>query len=246
MDTKSIIETLGSLGIEEKPATLYATLLGKNRLGIAELARMSGIKRATCYEHLDILLKNDFVVRVPIGKRMFFAASHPKKVLDSYKKKTHDFESKLEQLAEIHENATQKPKVTFYEGKRELERIYEDLFQSMGDTYSIFPPDAFLESFSEEEYTTFDATNSAHAIRAKDLFVASKNTKRLRELRKKTGYENKLDKVLPDWFSTNVDVLIFSNSVALISLRDLSAIVIENKDIAELFKNMHHFMWKSL
>ncbi|MDO8576601.1 MAG: hypothetical protein Q7R90_04800 [bacterium] len=41
-----------------------------------------------------------------------------------------------------------------------------------------------------------------------------------------------------------MDVLISSDKVALISLRDLSAIVIENKDIAELFRNMHSFMWK--
>ena len=62
----------------------------------------------------------------------------------------------------------------------------------------------------------------------------------------KSGYENKSDKKLPDWFTSNVDVLIFKDKVALISLSDLSAIVIENKDIADLFVHMHQYMWKTL
>lgn len=246
MEYTAIVKALEELGLEDKAATIYTTLLGKNRLGVAELARESGIKRATCYEYLDALLKKDFVIRVPVGKRMYYAAVNPRKILANYKKRTQDFENVLEELVHMHETATNKPKVSFFEGKREINTIYESLFKTMGETYSIFPPEAFFRNFTEADYDEFDKENSAHAIKTKDLFVQSKYTKRLWQLRKKNGYENKSDKVLPDWFSTNVDVLIFSDTVALVSLNDLSAVVIENKDIAELFKNMHAFIWKSL
>lgn len=244
MDKTSIIATLEAIGIEKKAASLYATLLSNKRLGVAELARQADVKRATCYEHLEVLLKNNFVMRVPVGKRMYYAAVHPKKVLATYKRKAHEFETKLEAMVTLHEEAVNKPRVTFFEGKQELNNIYENLFRSMGDSYSIFPPDAFFSNFTEDEYLNFDKTNSAHAMKTKDLFVSSKHTKRLRELRTNKGFDNKSDKELPEWFTTNVDVLVFSDTVALISLRDLSAIVIENKDIAELFKNIHTFMWK--
>ena len=82
-------------------------------------------------------------------------------------------------------------------GKQSLNKIYERLFTTMGDTYSIFPPDTFFTHFSLDDFSTFDKENSAHAFKAKDLFVAGKNTKKFLELRKNNNFANKLHKVLP-------------------------------------------------
>jgi hypothetical protein len=149
------------------------------------------------------------------------------------------FEEKLPILEEMHDKASQKPKVTFFEGKRELRRIYDDLFKTVGEARSIFPPAAFFENFTDADYSEFDRSLSEHAIKSKDLFVADKFYKKIKEIRDKNGTENKVDKRLPDWFKSNVDVLIY------ISLRDLSAVVIENRDIADLFRNLHEGMWKT-
>ncbi len=247
MANTALVDTLVEMGLDPKAATLYLSLLGKNRMGVAELARQSGIKRATCYEHLEQLLQKDFVTRVPIGKRTYYSAVGPDKVLSAFKNKAAKLEDRVGEMLAMHEQATNKPRVAFYEGKRELRRIYDDLFKTVGDTCSIFPAEEFFKSFSKAEYDDFDKENSAHAFKTRDLFIANpKLNRELREIRERNGYDNKADKRLPDWFKSNVDVLIFSDKVALISLRDLSAIVIENQDIAELFKNMHQFMWKGV
>ena len=47
------LHVLQEVGLPEKAASLYFTLLNKKRMTIAELARESGVKRATCYEYLD-------------------------------------------------------------------------------------------------------------------------------------------------------------------------------------------------
>lgn len=241
METAS--NMLIDLGLSEKAATIYLALLGKNRMGVAELARVSNIKRATCYEQLETLLQHGFVTRVPIGKRTYYAAESPSKVLAEFKKKTAAFERRVEELERAHERATNKAKVTFYEGKQQLRHIYDDMFKTVGDVQSIFPADEFFKSFSEEDYDEFDKLISGHAFKSRDLFVSSAHYKKLREIRAKNGGE-KLDKKLPADFRSNVDVLIYSDKVALISLGDLSALVIENADIAELFKSMHSFIWK--
>jgi hypothetical protein len=150
----------------------------------------------------------------------------------------------MPEMLEIHNKATRKPKISFYEGKKELRRIYDDIFKTIGDVHSIFPPAVFFENFTEEDYNDFDKTIGGHAIKSRDLFISDKFYKKIKQIRDKNGNENKVDKKLPDWFKSNVDVLIYSEKVALISLRDLSAIVIENKDIADLFRNLHNGMWK--
>jgi len=149
-------------------------------------------------------------------------------------------------MSALHEHASNKPRVTYYEGKRQLKLIYEDLFKTVGDVHSIFPAATFFENFTEQDYDEFDRSLGQHALTSKDLFVADKHYKRLLEIREKNGSAKKIAKKLPDWFKSNVDVLIYSEKVALISLRDLSAIVIENKDIADLFRNMHSFVWKGV
>jgi sugar-specific transcriptional regulator TrmB len=245
MDTRDIVVTLEGLGLPAKAASIYLALLGRQKMGVAELARESAIKRGTCYEYLDLLLKKEFIIRVPVGKRMFFAAVSPAKVLAKHKREARHVETVLNELATVHETAVHKPNVTFYEGKRELQRIYEEMFQTMGDAASIFPAEEFFKNFTTEEYDAFDQELTRNALKSRDLFIADKSYKKIKDIRAKNG-GFKTDKKLPSWFNSNVDVLIYADKVALISLRDLSAIVIENRDIADLFKNMHSFMWKSL
>lgn len=246
MDQSSFVKTIEALGVSEKAAVIYVSLLGKNRLGIAEIARESKIKRATCYEHLDTLLNKDFVVRVPVGKRMYYSAVSPKKIFEDFRTRTVRLEDKMADMLRLHEEAVKRPKVSFYEGKREIKNIYDDLFKTVGYVQSIFPADAFFESFTEQDYDEFDKSISEHALKSRDLYVASKYYKKLRGIRDKNGRQNKLEKKLPEDFASNVDVIVYNDKVALISLRDLSAIVIENKDIADLFKSMHSFIWKQL
>jgi sugar-specific transcriptional regulator TrmB len=237
-------KVLQEAGFNEIEAAIYSVLLKSQKMTISEIARAAGVKRPTCYQYLDALLSKDFVVRIPIGKRMFYGAASPKKILASAKKRFSIFEAAVEEMSKQHETSTNKPKVVFYEGKRELKNIYEDLFKTIGDIFSIFPPAAFFENFTEQEYNEFDSSISQYAIKSKDLIVGDKFFKTADRIRKKNGMDNKLTKKLPESFKSNVDVLVYGNKVALISLRDLSAIVVESKDIAELFKSLHATIWR--
>jgi sugar-specific transcriptional regulator TrmB len=246
MHAAELVTTLENVGIPQKAAAIYLTLLSANRLHASEIAKMTGIKRATCYEYLEILLQRDFITRVPIGRRTYYAAADPKKILHDVRQKAATLEARLGDLRRMRDSAVNRPKVSFYEGKREIKNIYHDLFATVGDVYSIFPADSFFESFSEDDYREFDKALSDHALRCRDLFVVSRHYKKLRTIRHQNGAENKAEKRLPAEFRSNVDVIIYNEKVALISLRDLSAVVIENKNIADLFRNMHDFMWRTL
>lgn len=240
----NFVKILQEAGLNEAEAQVYSTLLKVQKMTVSEIARATDIKRPTCYQYLDVLLAKDFVVRIPVGKRMYYGAASPKKILALAKKRFEVFETAVEEMSKQHEESTNKPKVVFFEGKRELKNIYEDLFKTVGDIYSIFPPAAFFENFTEREYDEFDNSISQYAIKSKDLIVDDKYFKQVDQIRKKNGTENKVTKKLPESFKSNVDVLVYDNKVALISLRDLSAIVIESKDIAELFKSIHSTIWR--
>ncbi len=237
---------LQDIGLSEKAASIYFALLNKQRMSVSDLSRETGIKRPTCYEQLEQLLKDGFATRTPFGRRTFYSPVEPKRVLANFRKKVDILAQSVDEMTVIRENAINKPKISYYEGKREIKGIYEDLFKTVGDVYSIFPAASFFENFTEEEYDEFDKSISGHALRSRDLFVRDKYVKKIKEIRERNGSDNKLDKVLPKDFDSKVDVLIYADKVALVSLKDLSAIVIENRNIAELFKNLHNLVWKSI
>ncbi len=167
-------QVLQEIGLSEKSAAIYLALLNKRRMTVAELARESGIKRATCYEYIDQLLVKGFLLREPVGKRMFYSAVNPQKVLADFKKKTALLEASVEEMAKIQDEATDKARVVFYEGKREIRSIYDDLFKTVGDVYTIFPAATFFENFTEQDYDDFDKSISNYALKSRDLFVADK------------------------------------------------------------------------
>lgn len=239
-------EQLQEIGLTKNEARIYTSLLSCSKMTVSEIARATNIKRATCYQYLDALLSQGFIVRVPIGKRMFYSPVNPKKILTAARKRYATFEKVVENMTKQYEESTHKPRVFFYEGKREIKHIYEDLFKTIGDVYSIFPPKIFFENFTEQEYDDFDSSISQHALKSKDLIVGDTHFRKVEEIRKKNGMKNKITKKLPESFTSTVDVLIYNDSVALISLRDLSALVIENKEIATVLKNMHALIWKSV
>src|ERR1700704_5241375 len=116
MDHQGLAHVLEEMGLPKNAAAIYISLLGAHKMTISEIARESKIKRATCYEYLDFLLNKDFVIRIPVGKRMFYAAVEPKKILLDFKKKTALLEERVLEMALIHDAAVQKPRVVFYEG----------------------------------------------------------------------------------------------------------------------------------
>lgn len=246
MDNLAIIQALTGVGLSEKVAHIYVALLGKRRMTISQIAKAANVKRATCYEYIDQLLQRDFVTRVPVGKRMFYSAQNPRKVLSALRQQFNTLENSVEAMEVMHNAAINKPRVVYLEGKREIQHMYADMFKTVGELRSIFPAAVFFENFSEQDYDTYDKALGEHALKSKDLFVRDRFFDKLMDIRRKNGNENKIEKRLPEWFKSNVDVLMYSDKVALVSLRDLSATVIENKDIADLFRNMHELMWKSV
>lgn len=238
-------KVLQEMGLPETAALIYLELIKSPKLTISEIARATRTKRATCYQYIDQLLSKDFIVRVPVGKRMFYSAVSPKKILSIAKKQYSMLENAMGEMTKQYDESTHKPQVMFYEGKRELKNIYDNLFKTVGDVYSIFPPAAFFENFTEKDYEDFEILISEYAIKSRDLIADDGYFHRIEQLRKKTGIENKVTKKLPGSFKSNIDVLIFNDNVALVSLRDLSALVIQSKDIADLFRSIHGTIWKS-
>jgi sugar-specific transcriptional regulator TrmB len=76
-----IHETLGQLGLSIRQTDIYLTLLKQGPGSIREIAIGAGINRGTTYEELKILRKKSLVSYSPRGKRKFFCAEPPDRLM---------------------------------------------------------------------------------------------------------------------------------------------------------------------
>lgn len=239
------IEILSDTGFSEEHAKIYISLLSKKQLSITEISKHTQIKRPTCYEYIEEMLRKNYIYRVPAGKKFHYAATPPNKIVERIKSKVRKLDEGLIELNEIYSHSQQKPKVTFHEGKSGIREIYKNSFSAVGDALSIFPADEYFKQYSFEEFVENEKLIAETKFRSKDLIIEGRSFKKIDTFLKELSNDNKVVKKLPADFKTSVDVLVYGSKVALISLKNISAVVIDNQEIAELFTTIHSQLWKT-
>ena len=99
---KKYIQKFLELGLSEREAKVYVTLLSKKSFTSSELQKTAGIPRTKIYEVLFKMIDRGVCVERRVGKVKYYEAVEPKKallkVLDDYKS---NFQSELEKKKDI-------------------------------------------------------------------------------------------------------------------------------------------------
>lgn len=77
----SPVDSLKHIGLNEKEAQIYLSLLELGKATVLSVSKRSGIKRPTAYLVLESLVEKGFVSRIIKGKKTFFSSQNPKKLL---------------------------------------------------------------------------------------------------------------------------------------------------------------------
>ena len=76
--------------------------------------------------------------------------------------------------------------------------------------------------------------------------LVEKSDKAIERLKQKEYNNFVKNKLLPENFCFETDLLIVDNTVALISFKNLVGVIIKDKAIADLHKNIFGFIWKGI
>ena len=241
---KDIITILRSVGLGEHEAEVYYALLSQGKLSISQIAKSSKIKRTSLYQYIENLLKENFIVRVPVDKRIFYAANSPKKILNSLKLKQKQFEENLEFLNQKYKISYSQPKVHVYNGKKEIDFVYNEVSRSSALVHSFFSPKAYFDVFGDD-LGDFENNLKETDTKMKSLLNYDDGyAKRFLDLKKSMNAPKSMEKILPRSFNSTIDIVVYGDTVALISFENLTTVVIENPPIANFFRNMHKLIWE--
>jgi sugar-specific transcriptional regulator TrmB len=234
-----LTKKLEEIGLNEKEAKVYIATLELGEGSASEIAKKSGVNRATTYFTLENLMKVGLVSASNEEKKQKFVPEDPSQLENIINKQQQELEQKkkglkdvVEELNSINSASIKKPIVKYYLGKEGIIRMAKSSFDDVND-------EMMWIAFSEDKLKNF-LSNDNDKLRkkriAKNIDVSSL-------------YNSDSGNIPSDKKSTRArmssvhypfpgDVAVYANKIRLSSYDDQIGIIIENKDIAQTLKSI--------
>lgn len=237
---------LSSFGLNDKEIKVYMACIQLGTDTAFNIARRSGIKRATTYLVLSSLVGRGLVMRRATPKALLFSATNPEGLLSQLEVKKKEFEAVLPSLLAIYNSQPEKPSIQIFEGVDGVNRVYQEAIEFLrNDKDVIFYGDiSYLKNHPILLKSWLKETRSARG-HIRELF--SFNAFHEEYARKVKENENSMHEVRMLQSRTDVflsDNALFGNKLIIFSTqKNLFAIVIENKEVVATYKTMFELAW---
>lgn len=249
-EVKKLVE---GIGLSEKEAEVYLSLLSFDYLKVADLAKKVDIHRVALYAVLDDLIQKGLANKFKKGGATFFSALSPKQLLSyidrereeleaSYGKQRQLLEEIIPKMESIRFEHSDKPHVRFFEGEKGMREAYEDTLTSKEVILAYANVQTMheaLPSFFPNYYKRrTEAKVAIRAIMPSNSASLKRGTQDQPELRQ--------SRFLPAGKLFSPEVNIYDNKVLIASWTEKMAIIIESKEFADLQKEIYEQVWNSL
>lgn len=230
---QSIIEDLGLSSVEAK---IYLSLIRKGPSLAGTITKETGIHRRTTYDVLYRLRSKGLVSNIVIGKKRYFEAVNPDRLLDIVKEKESSLKSILPELKGIYKSSKTKNEVLFFKGKKALKTIFDDQIKESKEILFIGKGVEFSDII-RIYFSRFDLKRIEKKINIKMIF-----DEKARILPKKIPLSE--IKYVEKWNKSTMSAYIYGENVTLVVWKDEPIfILIREKDVADGFRNYFNILW---
>ena len=200
------------------------------------------ITRPYFYDLVEGLLKDGLIIQTIRGKKKYFYAENPEKILLNQQNKLEDIKAVMPQLKSMHNPTENKPRVSFYEGRGGIKQVYDDAMKQKTEI-AAFTTEKFLLAGGRElsNYYIYKRIKSKIPLR-----VIGPVSKELMEIKNKDEKELRQTKILPqEIFTSDIEIGIYGNKVDFINFNKEFGLIIESKEIADTMKKIFEIVWSS-
>ena len=244
MDT-TILRTIGLTTNEIK---IYITLLKIGLSTAYELSKKTDIYRVHVYDKLEQLMEKGLVTHVYKGAKKHFQATEPEKILqylEDKKQKLAQEEEQVNQLLPELKALTKLPqedtKVEVFKGKEGLKYFLKDIIKTKKEVLITGIDDAkyneTLPIFMQQYFRDL----KINQIKERIITVKKKGVFLFKEKNAPTTNYRYLEE--KQFNPTNT--IVYGNKIVIVSWgTPVTATMIENKGIAETYRNHFEHLWK--
>lgn len=237
-------DILMEIGLTKKESEVYLVLVELGSSSATEIIQKTGSHRAVVYDLLERLIERGLVGHVIKGRKKFFEATDPNRLLEILKEKENKIKSIIPTLAELFK-FKEHLDVKIYKGKEGIKTVFEDIVRnepkewlslgSGGETYQLLS--SFLDDFHKRRIKA--------KIKARGLLLNNLKAKNRSEKLSKMSLTE--IRFLPKAFLTPTVINIYNNRCTLYSVTgdDIPFIIlIDNKQLTKSFREYFEWLWK--
>lgn len=243
-----MITELSNLGLTQEESKVYLGTLELGGSYASNIARKSGVNRATCYHTLNNLIQKGLISSYTKGKVLWFNAEPPEKFIKIQKEKLQQAKDLLPQLLSLTSTFAFKPKIKFFEGIENIKSIFEDLLTTKEKEILGYTNIKTLANLFPEFFRNFCKQKIKKGIKTRYLSPATGQGVDIVDQFYPKNYDPNLVEVLlvnrEEFFFEN-DISIYENKVAVLSLnpKEPIAVLIESETFAKSMKSIFDLAW---
>lgn len=242
---------LQNLGLSEKEAKVYTTALELGPDTVQNIAKVSGINRATTYVQIGTLKAKGLMSEFEKGKKAYFVAESPnrlKNLLSVIEKeletKKGDMSSVLPGLVSMFEGMGERPKVRFFEGVNGVMEIRKEFLQTKVKSIEGFVNIDKLPTLFQNQQDSHAHQRATKKIQSKVLYVRKDGEMK--------GYSDpKLLRIAkyinsPKTLFT-ADITMYGDKTIFISYRENPiGVIVESKEITDTLRSIFYLIWDNI
>lgn len=256
---EKIILAIRGAGLSEKGAKIYLALLELGGASPSQIAKHTKIQRSTIYEILADLSVKGLVSEIRKRNKYFYTIENPKRLLRFSEKsiiRAQDGNEKLREflpeLEGLYGGATDKPKVSYFEGADGVMGIYEDHISTQKKYEMLgFVNIAELTRFlPQKKYREYVQKKERLGITSRGIIPDTLDDRAY----EKTVYKSVKQKILPhvrfvpkEEFPWKGDITIYGTdkvSIINFSEKQVTGIIIESGTIHKMMGMIFELAWK--
>jgi sugar-specific transcriptional regulator TrmB len=256
MEEQTLISHIEELGLSNKEARIYVSLLTLGPSPVQRIADQSGIKRVTTYVILESLVGLGLVSQSVKGKKTYFIAEDPtnlRRLLEKreheLKEQKHNFEQVLPELQGLKVLPKESPTVKFYDSPDGIKTIMNAYLEQLKDpdldfVYGFSNLDQLFKYFPEYKTASANPTRLRSGVKSHFLYTSSEGP----IFHDTDDERNRESRYLPpDIFPMNGDFVIVGDNVLMMSLSGSRPIgvAISSKELSQGLKAMFMVAWEA-
>lgn len=243
MQTEAILQ---QLGVSEISARLYMSILQMHRATIAGLSNETGIYRPAIYKHLPELLEKGLVSKVKVGKRTMYIAENPERIQSLVGSLASQLEENMSELSRLYEGSQQRPIIRYYEGKKAIQGIYEEMIRrsKRGDAIYRYESPRNFQAVGNYYPRLYWQRSTGPTGEIEKYVITNEATSSKR--RERLWRHTKSIPASFDSFDYNITQLIYKDTVAFIDFDTETATVIQNRRFADFQLKLFRLLFKKL
>lgn len=238
-----ITKKLIGAGLSEKEAEVYYAGLLLGPTTVLKIARQTNLKRSTVYSVIDSLIAQGLFRVDETNLKKLFVAENPQNIIGLVEEKVAKAKSVIPDLEILFKKSGKEALIKTYEGLPAMQAIIDrfiDETKSGEFRYGIggdlgwhdIDPQRQEKYFKWRERITLDTR-----------FMFTESARAVLHQEKAHVLQNKI-KVLPSHVKLGIDITVTPHFVVIMKLTNpMTAVVIEDKEVIETYRQLFLFIW---